>query len=82
MFIFLSTHSSNEDPPEPSPPFLMSRRRRRPSDPWEVLEEEVHIQAFLGVGAFGEVWRAVVQHVGQIRGNREVAVKKLRGISN
>ena len=33
---------------------------------------------FLGLGAFGEVWRAVVQHIGGITGNREVAVKKLR----
>ena len=80
LYYLFSKHSSNEDPPEPPSLPLRPIRRRRPSDPWEVLEEEVHIQAFLGVGAFGEVWRAVVQHVGQIRGNREVAVKKLRGI--
>ena len=54
-------------------------RRRRLSDPWELLEDEVFIQGFLGVGAFGEVYRAVVQHVSGIRGNRECAVKTLRG---
>ena len=54
-------------------------RKRRPSDPWELLEDDVIIQGFLGVGAFGEVYRAAVQHVGGIKGNRECAVKKLRG---
>ena len=80
--VYFYALSSSEDPLEPPELPLRPVRQRRPSDPWEVLEEDVTIQGFLGVGAFGEVWKAVVQHIGQIRGNREVAAKKLRGIIN
>ena len=82
VFHFFFTLSSSEDPPEPPALPLRPIRQRRPSDPGEVLEEDVTVQGFLGVGAFGEVWKAVVQHIGQIRGNREVAAKKLRGKNN
>ena len=51
------------------------------TDKWEVSRERLYIRGFIGVGAFGEVRRAVLQSIGDISPYKMVAVKIMKGTS-
>ena len=52
-----------------------------PTDKWEVPRGRLYIRDFIGVGAFGEVRRAVLQSIGVISPCKMVAVKIMKGTS-
>ena len=61
-------------------PLSSLQTKRRFSDSWKIAEDDLYLQSFLGVGAFGEVWKAMLKLTDEIKpGNREVAVKTLKG---
>ena len=49
------------------------------TDKWEVPQEKLYVRDSLGVGAFGEVRRAVLEIIGGKSENMMVAVKVLKG---
>ena len=51
------------------------------TDKWEVPRERLYVRDIIGVGAFGEVRRAVLQSIGGISPYKMVAVKIMKGTS-
>ena len=51
------------------------------TDKWEVPRERLYVRDIIGVGAFGEVRRAVLQNIGGISPYKMVAVKVIKGMS-
>ena len=52
-----------------------------PTDKWEVPRKRLYVKDFIGVGAFGEVRRAVLQSIGGKSPYKMVAVKIMKGTS-
>ena len=51
------------------------------TDKWEVPRERLSVRDFIGVGAFGEVRKAVLKRIGGRNANMVVAVKIIKGMS-
>ena len=73
-------HEMWRDPLESREPGVLPSNASS-TDKWEVTREGLSVRDFIGVGAFGEVRKAVLKRIGGRNANMVVAVKIIKGMS-